>query len=379
MSHKHAYRHSPFWQSEEFFTDSDNFFEALLNDLEQAQSSIDIDYYIFNDDFLGIKIINALKQAAQKGVTVRIIIDGIGCLTTALPIITLIKDSHIQLHIFHPSPFALRLYHWSNNHGTFLHKFFTFLTHINHRNHHKLCIIDKHRLFTGSMNISAQHLSHKNGGEGWHDYGVRVIDKNLTPINNMFDALFHDKYSSSKLSYLQKLRNTFSAKNRRLSNSLLVRNISQAKQRIWICNAYFAPSYKILRAIKKARKNAIDVRIILPSYSDIIFMPLLSRSYYKKLLKQGVIIYEYLPSILHAKLLLIDDLCMIGSTNLNHRSFHHDQELDIILSQAPTIKIIETQLLEDIKVSKKILLQDLNNGLFKLLFSRFLYALRYWL
>jgi len=90
-------------------------------------------------------------------------------------------------------------------------------------------------------------------------------------------------------------------------------------------------------------------------------------------------IYEYQPAILHAKLMLIDDECMIGSTNMNHRSYYHDLEMDIVLSQPESIREIEYSLLADMNTSREITLVDMEKHSIALFFSRFLRLFKYWL
>jgi cardiolipin synthase len=376
---QHAYRHSSPWKNEQVFTGADAFFAAMLHDLQQAQHSIDMDYYIFEPDKLGKSVIDHLVAAAKRGVQVRLMIDGLGSLFSANDIVSQLSPHGIAIKVFHPSPFALNLYQWSNTKGNMLEKFLHFFRHINQRNHHKLCLIDQQMLYTGSYNISQEHLSKQSGGANWHDIGVKISDPSLAPIQQAFDTVFHMQTGQQKKLYLQKMRNNFTALTRRIGNNLMMRQIGNAHERIWICSAYFSPSKKVLRAIKKARKRNIDVRIILPSKSDLFFIPILSRSYYKNLLDHGVIIYEYQPDILHAKILLIDQQCMIGSTNLNHRSFHHDLEMDIVLTHNSSIKAIEQQLLTDITASTMISRHDITANWPQQLFARFILLFRYWL
>lgn len=374
-----AYRNINDWQQEEIFACAETYFDSLLDGIAQAQYSIDLDFYIFELDVLGLKIIDALIAAAQRQVKIRLMIDGLGSGFNARRIAAMLNINNIELRIFHPFPFALNVFRWSNEEGNMLHKFWYFFRRANHRNHHKLCIIDKQCLWTGSFNISAQHLSHKNGGEGWHDYGVKITDNNLQTIVQSFNVLFDKKSLASKKLYLHKIRSNFTEVLRRISNNLLVRRIRNAQHRIWICSAYFSPTHKVLSAIKKAREHGVDVRLILPSISDVFFVPMLSRTYHKKLLQQGVKIYEYQPSVLHAKLMLIDDNCLMGSTNLNHRSFHHDLELDIVLSKPASIQRLEECLLEDMESSKVITLDDIRHQTLTLFFARWFHLFRYWL
>jgi len=380
MAHQfNHYKHHTQWHAEKVFVSADDFFAAMQKDIHNATHSIDMDYYIFELDALGKRILEELIFAAKRGVRVRLMIDGLGSLFSANEIASLVESHGINIKIFHPAPFALHLYQWSNEKGSFIQKFLHFLAHINHRNHHKICLIDQDILYTGSFNISQNHLSQSAGGNNWHDIGVRIQDSHLITLGDSFDLAFHQHNISHKKLHLQKLRNNFSALMRRISNSLMVRQLSHAEHRIWICTAYFSPSSKVLRAIKKARKRNVDIRIILPSKSDIFFIPILSRTYYQLLLNMGVTVYEYQPSILHAKILLIDEQCIIGSTNLNHRSFHHDLEMDIVLTHPSSIKDIEQQLLSDIASSTKMTQQHFNNHPLQYCLARMLLLFRYWL
>lgn len=305
--------------------------------------------------------------------------DGIGSAEDAGEIASLLSASDVQVRIFHPNPFYPNVYHWSITQGNAIQKFIRFLLYINHRDHHKICIIDKNQVWTGSLNISAKHLSKEQGGEGWHDYGVKLTDNDIQPLLHCFDSMWGISTLKDWQPPLQKIHSNLSINLRQLSNRSLIQRIENAKKRIWVCSAYFAPSYRVLKAIKEARKHNVDVRIILPSISDVTIFPILSRTYYQKLINQGVKIYEYQPSILHAKLMLIDNKCMIGSTNLNHRSFYHDLEMDIVLTKKESIKIIEGHLQKDMLDSKNITLKDLNRRFFPRLIARLLRIFKYWL
>ena len=374
--------HSPiqnYWQHEEILDTAERFFGSLLKGINNATSSIDMDFYIFEEDALGRQVIDALITAAHKGVTVRVLIDGWGSMFSAGSIATQLSKAGIQVRIFHPFPFTPQVFRWSNQPGTRLQQFFNSFRLVNRRNHHKLCIVDRHQFWTGSFNISILHLGKEQGGKNWHDYGVTIRDNNLHPITDAFNHIFEQKTYRPRRLYLQKIRSNITSVLRRISNNLLVRRISGAQHRVWICNAYFSPSMKVLRAIRSARRKNVDVRIILPAQSDVFFMPLLSRTYYRKLLRQGVTIYEYQPSILHAKLILFDQQCMMGSSNLNHRSLLHDLELDIVLSHAESISRIEHLLLNDMKLSRKITLEDIEKQTVLLFFARFMRLFRYWI
>lgn len=367
------------WEREEIFAAAETFFASLLQGIKEAQSSIDMDFYIFEDDDLGCQVITALTDAVRRGVRIRVMVDGFGSAFSAGSIARQLHAAGIAVQVFHPFPFTPQLFRWSNEPGSRLHRFLHFLQHANHRNHHKLCIIDEHYLWTGSFNISAQHLNKAQGGNNWHDYGVKITDQHLQPVIDSFNHLFTRQAVREKILHLQKIRSNLTTALRRISNNLLVRRIRNTQKRLWICNAYFSPSPRILRAILQASRKGVDVRIILPAMSDVFFMPLLSRTYYHKLLKEGVKIYEYQPAILHAKLMLADNLCLMGSTNLNHRSYLHDLELDIVLSHPASIQRLEDLLLADMQLSRNITLNDVQQQGMVLFLARFFRLFRYWL
>lgn len=369
------------WQSEEIFVSATNFFDSLIDGIEQARTSIDMDYYIFDNDSLGQRVIQALQKACQRGVRVRLIMDGIGSSDDALPIIETLHKAGAEVRIFHPHPFSPRLYHWSITQGSLWQKFVFFLFSINHRDHHKLCIIDQQHIWTGSINITAKHLPREQGGEGWHDCAVKLQDIPQGPINQCFNHLWHNASPDHLITHSGrggKIRSNLSYKLRRMKNRLLLERIANAKQRIWICNAYFVPSSALLRALHKACRNGVDIRLILPAKSDVAIFPLISRSFYKTLLHWGASIYEYQPAILHSKLILVDDACLIGSTNLNHRSYYHDLELDIVLKKNTSIAALEKQWHIDQENAKRIHSDKVFSSPLLYLAARFLRLFRYW-
>ncbi len=367
------------WQQEEILVDARRFYDALLSGIRSAEKTIDLDYYIFTTDALGQQVMGALEEAAHRGVAIRLILDGFGSAENAHEIACRLQCAGIGVCIYHPHPFYPSLYRWSITQGNFLRKFIHFLLYINHRDHHKLCIIDSRRIWTGSLNITADHLPKSEGGGGWHDYGVILTDENIQSIQHGFNSLWGLSQPRERLPPLQKIRSNLSLRLRKISNRWLVRKLQAAESRIWICHAYFAPSYRILRALYQGCRKGVDVRLILPAHSDVQFFPWLSRTYYRSLMRQGVRIYEYQPAILHAKLMLIDDECMIGSTNMNHRSYYHDLEMDIVLSQPESIREIEYSLLADMNTSREITLVDMEKHSIALFFSRFLRLFKYWL
>ena len=140
----------------------------------------------------------------------------------------------------------------------------------------------------------------------------------------------------------------------------LILQISKTKKQLWITNPYFVPNYLLSRAILKVAKKGCDVKILVPNRSDIIGMKFVIEGFYTALLKAGCEIYEYKPSILHAKVLIIDDWARVGSTNLDNRSIIYNLEADIEIQKQENIDLLKQHFVSDLKVSHQITLKDWN-------------------
>lgn len=368
------------------FSDGKNYFDSLIIDINSARFSVDLETYIFNNDNLGQLVAEALVQAALRGLTVRVLVDGAG--TPFLgDLIQKLEQAGVQTRVFHPLPWSLWQISRSFVKVPFLTKIIYLFRNINLRNHRKVCIIDQKIAYVGSFNITKVHLSKAQGGDGWRDTGVKITGLNLqelikafliawdhSPIQERIHRIFHrnDPEPIIRLNYSRHRR-------RKLYNNLL-KKISHSKKRIWMTNAYFVPDNFLLKRLKDAAKSGIDVRIILPKKSDVFFQPMASSTFYESLLKTGVRIFEYIPSMLHTKTLILDNWIIVGSSNLNHRSLLHDLEADVNIVIPQSKQAIEHQFLEDLKNSQEIYLnQWQKRPYFQRIFGRLLLYLKYWI
>lgn len=342
------------WQDEEIYDLATDYFNGLIKAIHLARSSIIVEFYIFENDLLGKKVISALLTAAKRGVHIQVLIDGIGSFEHGESIASQLEREGIEIKIYHPLPWQIKQYRHSLSKGNLLQKLIRFIRLINRRDHRKLCIIDNEELWTGSFNISQKHMTRQQGGENWRDYGARVKGKGVKLVKENFDALWYQRKPHALQGLFLYYWQNISTTTRKRKNKLLVEKITHAAQRVWITSAYFAPSSAVIRALKAAAKKQIDVKILVPRRSDIPFFPKLTSTYYSDLLRDNIEIYEYLPGILHAKALIIDQLYLLGSTNFNHRSFLHDLELDIVLMNPDAQASLERFFLNDINQSEKI-------------------------
>jgi len=364
------------WDSECIFSSAADYFARLIADINGAKSTIVLAVYIFSLDELGHRVAMALKAAAARGVKVRIVVDGIGSSRDGERLAQLLFSANAEVRIFHPLPWYWDNYQWSIKTGGILQKFFHFISLLNQRDHRKICIVDGAYAWCGSFNITCDHLANS---PPWRDYGVRLTGRPVNHLVSNFDDVWFHQDRNNFPSRLKYFRSNNSIKLRHVSNRLTSFRISRAKQRVWICSAYFSPSGSVIKAIKKAKSRNVDVRIIVTARSDIAVFPLLSSTYYSDLLNIGVSIYCYKTGMLHAKCMLIDGQCVIGSSNINHRSFYHDLEVDVVLSSSHSANHLESMLEEDMDNSEKLSKENISLWRGSNLFGWVLRIVRYWM
>ncbi|MCB1827143.1 MAG: cardiolipin synthase B, partial [Coxiellaceae bacterium] len=348
----------------------------------------ELETFIFDKDHLGDRIVDALEKTAARGVHVRILVDGAGSPLWTTNYAKRLEKAGAKTRVFHPFPW--QLWNWSRSvvKLPWMIKLIYLLLKSNSRNHRKVCIIDDTHAYVGSVNISKCHLSKKEGGDDWRDTAVRLSGANLNPLIDAFNAAWTHRGIKERLRELflrmrheQLIHLNHSRHRRRILHKRLLRRINNCKHRIWITNAYFVPDTFLLRRLKEAAKKGVDVRILLPKKSDVLMMPWASSTFYYSLLKAGVRIFEYLPSMLHAKSLIIDGWASLGSTNLNHRSLLHDLEADVNLTQPQSKELLEKLFLEDLQLSHEVDLDTWHRirPLRQRFLGRIVLYLKYWI
>ncbi len=316
----------------------------MLDSIAFAKERIDFQFYIFELGEIGRRYVEALGDAASRGVRVRVLIDGIGSQRDGQMIAQHLNLDGVDVKIYHPPPWQARLHRWSRQKGNRVRKLISLLFKINRRNHQKCCVVDNEIVWIGSLNISDNHLECHAGGQSWRDYAVSINGEMAQSLGRNFDTLWDDRPSHPERGFLSRYIHNRNLVARRLKNRFVVERIRSAQTRLWIASAYFAPPGQVRRALLVACKRGVDVRLILSKESDVPMFPGISRCYYKALLRAGAKIYEYRPAVLHAKVLISDELCVLGSSNINYRSFFHDLELDVVLYDKSIIRQLEREL-----------------------------------
>lgn len=335
------------WDQEVLFHTGEDFYNDIIKSIRLAKESIYIEAHYFDEKYLGRKVTKELLKALGRNITVYLVLDGMSPLSRKKSLLRRTLKLHgAHIRIFNPMPWhSFSLFH---------------LFKVNQRTHKKLILIDQMSAYIGSYNIDTRQLRYAKGSENWSDCGVLIQGPEVTKIiAGFWDAWNFCKYPKRKLKSFNPEANSIVRLNHHKSwrNFYLddiIERINRAKDNIWITNPYFVPDSRMKDALLLAHQRGVDVTIIIPQKSDLKLFPLINFIFFKSLLYKGVKVFEYLPSILHTKNIIIDNWIILGSSNLNSRSQKHDWELDIVLSHKTSIKELKHRFRSDLSQSKHI-------------------------
>ena len=304
------------------YTDGTSKMEALLAEIAGAKHHVHIQYYIFCDDETGCRLRDALVEKARQGIEVRILYDDVGCSGVKKAFFEGMRREGIEVF-------------------SFLHvKFPLFTSKVNYRNHRKIAVIDGRVGFIGGMNVADRYIRGTEWGS-WRDTHFRIEGSGAAGLQ----VSFLSDWSATTKQHITGA--AYFPQTERFTNDILQivpsgpfgqwrallqadsYAVSNARRRIWIQTPYYLPSDVLNTALQVAALAGIDVRLMLPARSDSKIVDLASHSYLDDMMKAGVKILFYTPGFLHSKLLIIDDaLTVIGSANMDFRSFEHNFEIN---------------------------------------------------
>ena len=313
-------------------------YQAMFAAMRNAKDHINLETYIFEDDEIGKQFADLLLEKQAAGVQVNLIYDSVGCLNTPKEFFARLSAGGIQVLEFNPvNPLAGNKKQWL----------------LNNRDHRKLLLVDGRIAFIGGINISESYSSgpsrksarNKEANTvGWRDTHLQIEG----PVVAEFQKLFLDTWSKQKGQPLAE-KNYFPTLDRQgdeivraigsasadphsLIYLTLLSAIDNAEQRVNITNAYFVPDPQLLKALTDATQRGVDVKLVLPSHTDSWVVFHAGRSHYSPLLRAGVKIYERRGAVMHSKTASIDGVwSTIGSTNLDWRSFLHNDEINAVI------------------------------------------------
>lgn len=336
----------------ELFRHGGEFFPAMLAAILGAQKHLCLEFYIIRDDCVGCAFAQALVSAAERGVEVLLIYDYIGCFDTPGSYFRRMEKGGVKCLPFNPPPFK-RGIAWFDK-----------------RDHRKMVVVDGKSAFVGGINIGNEYVGHGESVERWRDLGVRIEGPAVAGLQRLFreswqeegnmPATFPDAAQIPCVADAEvRIVNGGPHHTRSFIRSAFRMAIAGASESVKVMNPYFVPGPRIVRSLLRAAGRGVRVQLLLPAKNDVPLVRLVSRSYYAPLLREGIEIYELEGTVLHAKVMLIDDCwAVIGSANLDHRSFHRNYEVNVIVDSHEFGFQVAEMFTEDLAASRRILLEE---------------------
>lgn len=338
------------WDQEILYKTGDEYFVGLLHAISLATHTIELESYIFERGILADRMVAALIQAARRGVRVRLIVDGLGSPAFATDYWPTLAAEGIRVRFFRVNPWILKRLP-GDPQGLF-QRLRLRLNQVNRGNHRKFCLIDHDELWVGSFNISDVHLREVQGDKAWKDTGVCVKGIELKYAKRAFSRAYRGWTAINwprRSPRLLLLNDSFLHKRRtRLEQ---ISRLRRSTQRIWLATPYFVPVGNLFRLLVRRAKRGVDVRLMVPRKNDVWIVKWMSWPLLNSMQKQGVKVFMYSPRFSHQKLFIADDWMCVGSTNLNHRSFLHDLEMDVVITHDDNKKTIVESYVKDQQLS----------------------------
>ena len=331
----------------------DAFYPAMLTAIREARDSINFETYIFEPDEIGRQFIDAFKERAQAGIEVRLLIDGFGGMKLKRRYRDELTKAGVKVQRFRP--LTLRN-----------------LVRVYRREHRRATVIDGRVGFTGGAAISKKWKGNVTNRHEWRDSMTRVTGPLVAGIQSAFaenwvyctgEVLAGSRFFpplerspglcaisvvSSPSDSLQTIRLLFWL------------SFTNARRRLWICNSYFIPDRRLRDAVVERARRGVDVRVLVPgNHTDAVPVQAAGQSYYEELLAAGVRIFEFQPSMMHAKTVVIDGAwSIVGSANMDERSMELNEENVLGIADRGFARSVEEGLTADYGRSREIRLEQ---------------------
>jgi cardiolipin synthase len=334
----------------ELLAEDDSAFRRLEGAVREARRSIWVEYYLIRNDATGKAFLDLLAARAREGLDVRLLYDAIGSMRLDRERLEAIRRGGGHAEPFLTlNPFRRR---WA----------------VHLRNHRKLVVIDGERGFSGGMNVGDEYsgqarrrgLAHFRDShlalegpvvgdlalifsEDWNLATGQRIAPRVSPVPleggnaevTVIPSGPDQEYNATGMAYFA--------------------GIASARRRCWLTTPYFIPDAATVRALESAALRGVDLRVLLPARADVLMVGPAARSFYPGLLRSGLRIFEYQPSMLHAKTMVVDGLLsLVGSGNVDFRSFRLNFELGALVESAEFARVLEARFEQDLRSSREV-------------------------
>jgi cardiolipin synthase len=324
-------------------------FPAMLSAIRNAKKTINLEFYIYWDGDIGREFAETLAGRARAGVKVNVVLDSVGSAPISSDLTEFMERNGISIEWYHP----LRWYT---------------LARFNHRTHRKLLIVDGEIGFTGGVGIADVWLGDADREDHWRETVVRVEG----PVVTQMQFAFMDNWIKSRgelltgLDYFPKLDARGTCMTQVLKSSpsegssavklMFVVSIVSAQKSIYINSAYFVPDADTIRALEGAVRRGVDVRVIVPGeFTDVPIVRHAGRLFYSQLMRRGIRMFEYQPTMMHAKTMVVDGIwTSVGSSNFDDRSFRLNDEVNVNVYDESIAAKMEQMFFEDLARSEEV-------------------------
>jgi cardiolipin synthase len=333
--------------------------KAMRSAISQARDHINLETYILEEGEVADKFAALLEKKAGEGVKVSVLYDAVGSLKIPKDYLERLEKAGVRVCAFNPVKDV--------------HK-------VNNRDHRKILVVDGRVAFTGGVNVSEAYASSsfsmrrrpdkdqkEKAKEGWRDTQVRIEGPVVAQFQrSVLDSwMLQDCGPAAEARYFPALAERGKSRARLVTADPqsqesemygeLLKAIGKAQGRVWLAFGYFVPDPRAKQALIDAARRGVDVRLMLPGFSDFWAPVYAARSHYADLLAAGVRIYEWREALMHAKTAVIDSRwSSVGSTNLDWRSFVHNYEADLVVDDAGFARVMEERFSQDLKAATPI-------------------------
>lgn len=344
----------------ELLVDGATFFPRMLDAIATAQRQVELELYLVEDGLCFERLREALVAAARRGVRVRCLFDSFGCLKLSPANRQVLVDAGVELRLYNP----LR---WRRG----LRNLF--------RDHRKILLVDDQFGYVGGTGATDEFWNPDKPQDSWHEVMVEMRGPLLDDWRSLFEFQWRRcgerrfwrpvepllparlPAAPAKRSGLGRLAYAAARQHRDILRALL-RALGQSRRQVLLATPYFLPTRKVRRALMKAARRGIDVRLLLSGQrTDHPAVRYAGHRYYPRLLRAGVRIFEYQPRFLHAKMVLVDDWVSIGSCNFDHWNLRWNLEANLETFDPPLGSAVAGCFAQGFAQSKEITLADFQN------------------
>jgi cardiolipin synthase len=329
-------------------------FPALFEAMAAARESIHFSTFIYESGRVPDRFADALSAAARRGIEVRVVLDSRGSKTIRPELIAKMREAGCKVRWFR----SIQWFNWAK---------------YNHRSHRKLLIVDGKLAFTGGVGIADEWDGNGDSPAHWRDTHVRIAGPAVAVVQAAFVDTWNEatgelpigekafpilaRAGSVVICAIQSNPTNATSDARRSMAAL----IAGSSRRLWISNAYFIPTRPFVKALSAAKARGVDVKILMPGpYHDQPAVRRASRQTWRALLRGQVELYEFQPTMIHTKTLVVDGaVTSIGSINFDPRSFALNAEFGVVALDKRIAERMEEAFITDLALARRVTSEEL--------------------